>query len=91
MKLELKKPIQIGEAAAITHLTFREEICAGDLRGMKVNALGDPSTDDMLKIASRLCGEPDPVLAKLSLADLVEVLGLVSRFLQSGLETGPTA
>lgn len=89
MKIELKSPIKLGEhGEAITHLNLRESVCAGDLRGIKVSGLSDPSTDDLLKITSRLSGQPDAVLNKLELADFSAVLEAVSGFIEAGLKAG---
>jgi hypothetical protein len=89
MKLALKKPIQVGEQGApIESLTFREEVCAGDLRGMKARSLEDPTFDDLLKIAGRLCAQPDLVMSKLSLEDMGEVIKAVAGFMNAGQETG---
>ena len=91
MKLTLKKPIRLGESTPeITELTFREEVVAGDLRGIRQSALADPLTDDILKIAGRLCGQPDAVMNRLSLEDTGEVMAAVHGFFKSGQETGTT-
>lgn len=87
MNYILKKPIQLtSESPLITSLTFREEVVAGDMRGVPMR---DPMLfDDVLKIAGRLCGQPDAVLNKMSLVDLLEVAPLVAGFMGIGLETG---
>lgn len=90
MKYQLKRPIKIGDAPEITTFTVREEVCAGDMRGLKVQALNDPSVDDMLKMAGRLAAQPDEVMNRLSPADLVEVTVLVMGFLTAGQQTGTT-
>lgn len=92
MKYTLRKPIQVGEEGEpITSLTFRESVCAGDMRGLKFSALADMTTDDLMKIAGRLCAQDAVVMNKLSLPDMLEVATLVGNFMGSGLETGPTA
>lgn len=89
MRLVLKAPIPFGEQGPpISELVFREEVCAGDMRGLKVNSLADPTTDDILKIAGRLCAQPDAVMSKLKMADFLEVVGLVASFIKAGQETG---
>lgn len=87
MKLVLKKPVSVGETT-VAELSFREELVAGDLRGIKLSSLSDPASDDLLKIAGRLCGQTDAVMNKLSLADMSEVIGIIGGFLSGGLETG---
>lgn len=89
MKYTLKKPIQVGEAQPVTELTFREEVVAGDLRGVPMR---DPMLfDDLLKIAGRLCAQPDNVMARLSVEDLMEVAPLVGGFIGASPTTGPGA
>ncbi len=86
MKYKLKKPIKHGEGETITELTFREELCAGDMRGIPIR---DPMFfDDVMKLAGRLSGQPDAVIAKLAWPDLMGVLPLVAGFMGAGLETG---
>lgn len=89
-KVILKKPIQFGqEGAPITELAFRDEIVAGDLRGIPMR---EPMLfDDILKMAGRLCGQPEAVMNRLSMADLQEVAALVGSFTESGPATGPTS
>lgn len=88
MKYELKKPIQVGEKGEpITALVFREEMVAGDLRGIKMGSMGDLSSDDILKIAGRLCAQPDIVMNKLSIPDFAEVVKIVLPLLQGGPPT----
>lgn len=85
MKLTLKAPVAHGEVT-ITELNFREEIVAGDLRGV---AMRDPMQyDELLKIAGRLCAQPDAVMNKLSLADTLGVVEAVGSFFDGGLKTG---
>lgn len=87
MKYVLKEPITVGETT-VTELIFREKICAGDLRGLPMRE--PPHFDDMIKIAGRLCGQPDPVIFKLTGDDIGEVIGIVSGFMGAGAETGKT-
>lgn len=90
MKYTLKRPIRLTDASPeISELVFREEVVAGDLRGIRQSALAtDPLIDDVLKIAGRLCGQPDAVMNKLSVYDTGEVMALVHDFFKRGLETG---
>jgi len=81
MKLALKNPVTLGEGAPVTELSFREELTAGDLRGVKLSALADPTADDMLKIAGRLSGQTDLVMNKLSLEDFASVVEAIRSFL----------
>lgn len=81
MKLALKKPVQLGEGLPVSELILREEITAGDLRGIKLSSLADPQADDMLKIAARLSGQPDVVIGKLCLEDFGSVVEAIRSFL----------
>ena len=89
MRLALKKPVQNG-SETVSELTLREDVIAGDLRGIKMSALADPSTDDLLKIAGRLCAQPDTVMSKLCPADMLAVMEATGGFLSAGLEIGKT-
>lgn len=86
MRYVLKKPIQVGDAPPVTELNLREEVVAGDLRGVPMR---DPMLfDDLLKIAGRLCAQPDNVMARLSFQDLMEVAPLVAGFIGGSPPTG---
>lgn len=89
MKHVLKKAIQIGETQPpVTELNFREEVVAGDLRGIRQSSLADPMVDDVLKIAGRLTGQPEAVMNRLSPDDLGNVMEIVHGFFKAGPETG---
>jgi hypothetical protein len=80
----LKKPIVFG-SQTIDRLDFREPV-AKDLRGVDLSAR---TIDANLTFASRLCGQPMPVIDQLGMADLEEVLKIVEGFLSPGPGTGP--
>lgn len=88
MKLKLKVPVFVGKDAdriEVTELVFREKACAGDLRGV---AIRDPMFhDDVLKIAGRLCAQPDTVMNQLSIEDYSAVSELVGPLLSPGQKT----
>lgn len=89
MKYMLKKPITVGEKGQpVTGLVFREEVVAGDLRGIKLGDMGNLLTDDMLRIAGRLSGQPDVVMNRLGLEDFARVIEIVLPFLNPGQQTG---
>jgi hypothetical protein len=91
MLLKLTKPIQLGkEGSPVSELNFREEIVAGDLRGLKASAMADPQMDDFILIAARLTAQPPALLNQLCMADFGEVVTAVSGFLNAGQETGTT-
>jgi hypothetical protein len=51
-----------------------------------------PFWDDLLKVAGRLCGQPDALINKLSFEDAAEVVSLVGGFtgLSRPTGTGPS-
>jgi hypothetical protein len=100
--VKLRKPIEIAGKGAggepsteiIEELHFREEVVSGDLRGIKASELADPPVDMVMKVAGRLCGQPDHVMARLGMHDTGEVGALVIGFLsagepKSGIEPSP--
>jgi hypothetical protein len=89
--IKLSKPVLVGsgedgDVKKVEELVFREEIVAGDLRGIPMR--DPPFWDDLLKIAGRLCGQPDVVINKLSFQDANEVAALVGGFTGVGQPTG---
>lgn len=85
----LKKPVRLGETTPeIRELRFRDELVAGDLRGINLKGLEDFPATDILTIGGRLCGQPDAVMNRLSLADLGQVVEIVLGFLSDGQQTG---
>lgn len=83
--LRLRHPIT-HDGAVISELTFRDHACAGDLRGIKLTDLGLP--ENVMRIASRMTGQPDPVLDKLSIPDFIRVAEVVGGFFESGPANG---
>lgn len=89
MKYVLKRPITVGEKGQpVTELVFREEVVAGDLRGIKLGDMGQLFTDDVLKIAGRLSGQTDVVMNRLGLEDFARVVEIILPFLNPGQPTG---
>lgn len=90
VNLVLKDPVTLGEhGSPVTELAFREKICGGDLRGIKVAALtSEMLVDDLLKIAARLSGQPDALFLRLSQRDIFSILETVGGFYTAGLEIG---
>jgi hypothetical protein len=84
--IELKHPFDLG-SERITALTFRRGRL-GDLRGLRVD--GIPPVDDLLLIASRLCGKPLLVIEKLEDDDASEVLAQALGFFARCLKDGKT-
>lgn len=86
MILKLKEPVTIG-SITVTELNFRERVVAGDLRGVPMR---DPMYfEDLLKIAGRLCAQPDPVMNALGVEDAMEVVATVGGFIGGSQKTGP--
>jgi hypothetical protein len=90
VKIQLTKPVQVGTGPLVEELTLREEVVSGDLRGVKWTALAESDHDALMRVAGRLCGQPDPVMMGLCLADTLRVVEVVSGFFSAGPETGPT-
>lgn len=89
MKYVLKKSIQVGEMGpAVTEFIVREAVVAGDLRGIRMKDLVDPTMDDVLKLIGRLSGQPDVVVNRLSLEDFDFLGAEVMGFFKRGPETG---
>ncbi len=72
----LKHPVDFG-ATNVTSLEFRRGRM-GDLKGMKVD--GVPPIDQLLLLASRMCGQPIKVLEMLEDEDGAEVVELALGF-----------
>jgi hypothetical protein len=89
LKYTLQKPIPRGESTPLTELTFRDEVCAGDFRGISIRA--EMLYDEVLRIASRLCAQPEADLQKMSFADMTKVMEIVGGFLGGGPKTGTAA
>ncbi len=80
--LKLSKPISVG-SETIENLEFREMV-AKDIRGMKL----PPSTDDLLNLGGKLCGQPPSVIDKLPARDTMRMLEIVGNFMGDGPATG---
>lgn len=80
----LKHPVDFG-SERVSQLEFRRGRM-GDLKGMKVDTV--PPADQLLMIASRLCGKPVKVLEMLDAEDGAEVLELALDFFAKCLEGG---
>jgi tail assembly chaperone E/41/14-like protein len=72
----LKHPFDFGKAH-IAQLVFRRGKL-GDLKGLKVDVT--PSSDQILLIASRMCGQPVSLLEKLDGEDGAEVIEIALGF-----------
>lgn len=84
--VKLKAPIEFG-SQRIEELTFRP-VVGKDLRSLRISA--GLEIDAMLVLAGRLCGQPDPVIDKLSGDDLEEVLAIAADFMPGSRRTGGT-
>jgi hypothetical protein len=74
--INLKHPVQFG-SEHITSLTFRRGR-AGDIKGLKLGTT--IPADQLITIASRLCGKPVPVIESLDVDDSAEVMALALDF-----------
>lgn len=82
--IELKEPVQWGEETRTTIVVTRR-LKAKDFKGIKAS---DIRFDDMMKLISRVTGEPIAFIEELDAADLFEASQVVQSFLPSGLTTG---
>lgn len=80
----LKHPVDLG-SERITSLEFRRGRL-GDLKGMSVD--GIPPVDQLLLLASRMCGKPIAVLERIDGDDGEEVLELALTFFARCLGAG---
>lgn len=83
LPLRLRHPVTVADVT-VTELVFRDSATAGDLRGVKLRDLEMP--ENLLRVAGRLCGQPDPIMHALSIPDFVRVAEVVGGF----FEVGPT-
>lgn len=80
MKLTLSKPVTIG-SEVVTDLTFRDHVVSGDLRGgVSWTKILERDHDTIMRIAGRLCGQPDVVLNALCLKDTAVIVEFVLDF-----------
>lgn len=82
--LKLKHPVKFGEET-VTVLEFRR-IKGKELRRLPAN----PTTDDMLKLAGALCGQPDSFIDEVDAEDIFAITELVEGFFPDGPTTGKT-
>lgn len=82
IKLQLKKPIQLGEKT-ITELAIREPK-AGDYRRLA----GKSTMADGLQLLGIVAGQPTQVIDELSVPDMLAGLRVVEDFSGGGPETG---
>ncbi len=83
---KLQKPVVLRntegeEIGRVEKLTIRTEVVAGDLRGIPMRS--PPWAEDLLTMISRLTGQPNQVVNKLSVSDFQEVAAMVSGFMDS--------
>lgn len=74
----LGTPVQFGKTS-IEALVFQRG-SLGVLRGMNLSVDRMPNVDQLLEIASKLCGQPPAALDKLAPDDVQEVLAIALAF-----------
>lgn len=82
--VKLRKPVEFG-SDTVTALEFRRGKL-GDLKGVTIDKV--PPLDQLLLIASRLCGKPVKVIESLEDEDGAEVIGLALDFFARSLGGG---
>lgn len=85
--LKLNHPVVFG-SETIDTLTFRRGRL-GDLKGVSV--AGIPPTEQLIVVASRMCGQPQKVIESLDVDDVGPVLDVIVSFFARCLETGKRA
>ncbi len=84
----LRSPVEFGKEH-IAALEFRRG-CMGDLKGLGVSVDRVPPLDQLMMIASRLCGKPVKVIELLQDEDSAEVIELALDFFVRCLGAGKT-
>lgn len=84
--VKLRKPVTFG-SEIVDSLQFRRGRI-GDLKGTNIDAV--PPVDQLLMIASRMCGRPVKVLEQLEDEDGAEVIELALSFFARCLVGGKT-
>jgi hypothetical protein len=82
--VKLGHPIEFDDKM-IVDLTFRRGRL-GDLKGIKPD--GVPSIDQLMLVASRMCGQPLGVIEKLDGEDGTEVIAIAMGFIARSLGIG---
>jgi len=89
--VKLKTPITFG-SATIGELTFRRPK-AKDFAGIELK-IGDGGLvldfSSILRLAGRLCGQPDAVIGEVDIGDFTEITEIVMGFIMPGRPIGET-
>ena len=86
--VKLSFPVQFG-SERIETLTFQRGTLAA-VKGLNVRVDGMPPLEQLMMIASRLCGQPINVIEKLDADDASEVLEIALGFFARCLVAGKT-
>lgn len=84
--IKLSHPVDFG-SEHITELKFRRGI-AGDLKGLNVRMDEFPTNDQLMVVASRMCGQHLKVLEMLDADDIGGVLEVALTFFMRSLGIG---
>lgn len=90
-KIPLTKPIARGEEK-ITEIVLRDFDGAGDLRGIKLQAVHEMDVDTILVLVKRLSLTPlaPDELNRISAPDLLSITGAISDFFSASDTPSPT-
>lgn len=83
----LLSPLKVGDDTTIETLTFKVPK-AKHIRFLKFN---DPTMDQVLLLAGKLCGQPPSVMDEIEMDDLFGIADVVVNFLGNGVLIGKTA
>jgi hypothetical protein len=85
--VKLSVPVEWGKGEPIRELTFRRWKPSD---GIGVNLL-QPTIENFLAVASRMCGQPVAMLQRVDMDDIGEVNAIAVRFFGKCLTTGNAA
>ena len=83
-EIKLNYPVEWGKETR-TIISIQRRLKAKYLKGIKAN---DIRMDDMIKLASRVTGEPISFIEELDAGDLMQLTEVVQSFFPSSLTTG---
>jgi len=87
--IQLTEPVQWGkDELPRTEITINRRLKAKDFKGI---VAGDIKFDDMVKMLSKISGEPIAFIEELDAADMITAVEVINSFLSGGPKTGETA
>lgn len=84
-EVELSVPVKWGKDEERTKITVTRRLKAGDFKGISAN---DIRFDDMMKLASKITGEPRSFIEELDSIDFFKLTEVINSFLPVSQTTG---